>query len=133
MRRLHCLHRHCVFVRLVAGGATMADAVPTTCKEVFAQMPAQFNKDAAKGLDAVYQFDLSGDGGGKWFVTIKNETCDVKEGSHPSPNITISMASQDYVDMSTGKANGQMLFMSGRLRIAGDLGLALRMQSIFQQ
>jgi len=96
-------------------------------------MPAQFNKDAAKGLDAVYQFDLSGDGGGKWFVTIKNETCDVKEGSHPSPNITISMASQDYVDMSTGKANGQMLFMSGRLRIAGDLGLALRMQSIFQQ
>jgi len=42
------------------------------------------------------------------------------------------MAAQDYVDMSTGKANGQMLFMSGKLRIAGDMGLAMRMQSLFQ-
>jgi putative sterol carrier protein len=117
---------------LVQEEATMADA-PTSCKEAFAQMPNVFNKEAAKGLDAVYQFDLSGDGGGKWFVTIKNDTCDVKEGSHPSPNITISMTAQDYLDMTSGKANGQMLFMSGRLKIAGDLGLALRMQTIFQQ
>lgn len=110
----------------------MAEA-PKTCKEAFEQMPNIFNKEAAKGLDAVYQFDLSGDAGGKWYVTIKNDTCDVKEGTHPSPNITISMAAQDYLDMASGKANGQMLFMSGRLRIAGDLGLALRMQSIFPQ
>ncbi len=110
----------------------MADE-PKSVKEAFDRMPTAFNKDAAKGLDAVYQFDLSGDGGGKWFVTIKNETCEVKEGSHPSPNITISMAAPDYLDMVTGKANGQMLFMSGKLRIAGDLGLALRMQTIFQQ
>jgi len=108
-------------------------STPTSCKEAFDQMPSVFNKEAAKGLDAVYQFDLSGDGGGKWYVTIKNETCDVKEGAHASPNITISMASQDYLDMVSGKANGQMLFMSGKLRIAGDLGLALRMQSLFQQ
>lgn len=110
----------------------MADE-PKSVKEAFDRMPTVFNKDAAKGLDAVYQFDLSGDAGGKWFVTIKNETCEVKEGSHPSPNITISMAAPDYLDMVTGKANGQMLFMSGKLRIAGDLGLALRMQTIFQQ
>jgi putative sterol carrier protein len=110
----------------------MAEA-PKTCKEAFDAMPTIFNKEAAKGLDAVYQFDLSGEGGGKWYVTIKNESCDVKEGSHPSPNITITMAGQDYLDMASGKANGQMLFMSGKLRIAGDLGLAMRMQSIFPQ
>jgi putative sterol carrier protein len=108
-------------------------AAPASCKEAFDLMPSSFNKEAAKGLDAVYQFDLSGDGGGKWYVTVKNETCDVKEGTHASPNITISMASQDYLDMVAGKANGQMLFMTGKLRIAGDLGLALRMQSLFQQ
>ena len=108
-------------------------ATPTTCKEAFAQMPNAFNKDAAKGLDAVYQFDLSGDGGGKWYAAIKNDACQVTEGSHASPNITISMAAQDYLDMISGKANGQMLFMSGKLRIAGDLSLALRLQSIFQQ
>jgi putative sterol carrier protein len=102
-----------------------------TCKEVFAAMPSRFKKENAKGLNAVYQFDLSGDGGGKWNVTINNDTCTVKEGTHPSPNITISMAAQDYLDMTSGKANGQVLFMSGKLRIAGDMGLALRMQQLF--
>jgi putative sterol carrier protein len=106
---------------------------PTSVKEAFDRMPSVFNKEAAKGLDAVYQFDLSGEGGGNWYVTVKNETCDVKEGQHPSPNITISMAAPDYLDMVTGKANGQMLFMSGKLKINPfDIGLAMRMQTIFQ-
>ena len=95
-------------------------------------MPSRFNKDAAKGLTAVYQFDLSGDGGGKWNVSIKDEKCEVKEGAAASPSITISMTAQDYLDMLSGKLNGQVAFMSGKLRIAGDMGLALRMQSLFQ-
>jgi putative sterol carrier protein len=95
-------------------------------------MPGRFKKDAAKGLKAVYQFDLSGDKGGKWHVIIDNETCKVVEGAHASPSITISMTAQDYVDMTTGKLNGQVAFMSGKLRISGDMGLALRMQSLFQ-
>jgi putative sterol carrier protein len=109
----------------------MADA-PANCKQVFAEMPNRFNKEAAKGLNAIYQFDLAGDGGGKWHVLINNDSCEVKEGAHASPSITISMAAQDYLDMISGKANGQMLFMSGKLRIAGDMGLAMRMQSLFQ-
>ena len=110
----------------------MADA-PTTAKQVFAEMPSRFNKDAAKGLTATYQFDLSGDNGGKWHIVINNETCDVKEGAAASPSITISMSAQDYVDMSTGKLNPQVAFMSGKLRISGDMGLALRMGSLFRQ
>jgi putative sterol carrier protein len=104
---------------------------PSTCKQAFEIMPTRFNKEASKGLNAVYQFDLAGDGGGKWYVTIANETCDVKEGAHPSPNITIQMQASDYLDMVTGKANGQVLFMTGKLRIQGDMGLALRMQNLF--
>jgi putative sterol carrier protein len=109
----------------------MADAAPTSCKQAFEMMPSRFKKENAKGLNAVYQFDLSGDGGGKWNVTVNNETIQVKEGAHPSPNITISMTAQDYLDMTSGKLNGQVAFMSGRLRIAGDMGLALRMQNLF--
>src|ERR1700720_3096298 len=103
----------------------------SSCKEVFDNMPSRFKKDAAKGLNAVYQFDLSGDGGGKWQVLINNDQWGGEEGAHPSPNITISMAAQDYLDMLAGKLNGQMAFMTGKLRIMGDMGLALRMQSIF--
>jgi putative sterol carrier protein len=109
----------------------MADA-PTSCKQAFDMMPTRFNKEAAKGLNAVYQFDLSGDGGGKWHVIINNDSCQVNEGPAASPSITISMTAQDYLDMLSGKLNGQMAFMTGKLRIAGDMGLALRMQSLFQ-
>ena len=108
-------------------------AAPTSCKESFDLMPSRFKKEAAKGLHCVYQFDLSGEGGGKWQVAIDEDKIEVKEGAHPSPNCTISMAAQDYLDMVSGKSNGQVLFMSGRLRISGDMGLALRMQSLFQQ
>src|SRR5438105_1594936 len=111
----------------------MAEAAPTSCKEAFDMMPSRLNKDAAKGLNAVYQFDLSGDGGGQWQVKIKDGTGAVKDGKNPSPNITISMTAQDYLDMLSGKLNGQVAFMSGKLRIAGDMGLALRMQTLFQQ
>ncbi|HKN02141.1 MAG TPA: SCP2 sterol-binding domain-containing protein [Candidatus Binataceae bacterium] len=110
----------------------MAEAAPTSCKQAFDVMPSRFNKEAAKGLNAIYQFDLSGDGGGKWHVIINNDTCEVKEGPHASPSITISMTAPDYLDMLSGKLNGQMAFMTGKLRIAGDMGLALRMQSLFQ-
>ena len=94
-------------------------------------MPSRFKKDAAKGLTATYQFDLSGDGGGQWYAAIANEQCEVKEGKAASPNITISMAAKDYLDMVNGKLNGQMAFMTGKLKIAGDMGLALRLQSLF--
>ena len=108
----------------------MADA-PSSCKQLFDQMPRRFKKEAAQGLNAVFQFDLSGEGGGKWQLVINNDKCDIKEGAHPSPNTTFSMAAQDYLDMAAGKLNPQMAFMSGKLRIAGDMGLALRFQGLF--
>ena len=64
-------------------------------------------------------------------MLINNDKCDVREGTHPSPNVTISMAAQDYLDMVAGKLNPQMAFMSGKLRMAGDMGLALRFQGLF--
>ncbi len=107
--------------------------MPSTCKEAFDEMPSVFNKDAAKGLNAVYQFNLAGEGGGEWNVEIKDQQCKVSQGSHPSPNVTISMSAADYLDMINGKLNGQMAFMTGRLKISGDIGLALKLQSLFKR
>jgi len=110
----------------------MADTA-TAVKEIFSQMPTNFNADAAKGMNSVIQFNLSGDGGGNYHVIVKDGACSVAEGSHASPNMTMTMAAQDYVDMITGKLNGQMAFMSGKLKIAGDMGLAMKMQSLFKR
>jgi putative sterol carrier protein len=105
-----------------------------TVKEIFAEMPNRFNADAAKGMNAVIQFNLSGDGdnAGQYHAVIKDGSLQVVEGVHASPSMTMTMAGSDYVDMTTGKLNGQMAFMSGKLKIAGDRGLAMKMQSLFK-
>ena len=102
-------------------------------KEIFSQMPGQINPDAAKGMNSVIQFNLSGDGGGNYYVEIKDGTAKVTQGTAPSPNMTMTLAAQDYVDLIGGKLNGQMAFMSGKLKIAGDMGLAMKMQTLFKR
>jgi len=99
-----------------------------TPKEIFAEMPKNLNADAAKGMNSTIQFNLSGDN-----VAIKDGTCQVQEGTASSPNMTLSMSAQDYVNMIMGKLNGQMAFMSGKLKISGDMGLAMKMQSLFKR
>ena len=105
-----------------------------TVKEIFAEMPNRVNESAAKGMNSVIQFNLSGEGDneGNYHAIIKDGKVEVKEGTHASPNMTMTMAGSDYVDMTTGKLNGQMAFMSGKLKIAGDMGLAMKMQSLFK-
>ena len=106
-------------------------APATSVKEIFAQLPLRFNAEAAKGMDAVIQYHLTGEQHGDYYIVIKAGTCQVVEGTHPSPNMTETMAGTDYVDMTNGRLNGQMAFMSGKLKIAGDMGLAMKMQSLF--
>jgi putative sterol carrier protein len=104
-----------------------------TPQEIFDQMAANLNTDAAKGMNSTIQFNLSGDNGGQWYVTIKDGKAEVTKGTASAPNMTLSMTAQDYVDMIMGKLNGQMAFMSGKLKISGDMGLAMKMQSLFKR
>jgi putative sterol carrier protein len=104
-----------------------------TPADIFKEMSANLNADAAKGMNSTIQFNLAGDNGGQWYVTIKDGKAEVSQGTASSPNMTLSMSAQDYVDMIMGKLNGQMAFMSGKLKISGDMGLAMKMQSLFKR
>lgn len=104
-----------------------------TVKEIFEAMPANFKKDAAAGMNAIYQFDITGDDGGQWHADITDGELAVAEGTHDSPSITITISAQDYVDMLEGKLNGQMAFMTGKLKIKGDMSLAMKMGQLFEQ
>ena len=102
-----------------------------TVSETFEAMPGRFKADRAAGTNAVIQYDISGDGGGTWNAVIKDGACTVTSGPGTNPSLTLQMAAQDWLDMTTGKANGQMLFMSGKLKLKGDMGLAMKLGSIF--
>jgi putative sterol carrier protein len=100
---------------------------------IFDKMPERFKADAASGMNAVYQYDITGDGGGKWYTAIADGNLTVEKGEHENPNITITVADQDYIDMVTGKLNGQTAFLTGKLKIKGDMSLAMKLNSLFEQ
>lgn len=102
-----------------------------TIKEVFEAMPAAFKPDAAPGVNAIVQFTMTGDQTADYYVTIADGTCKVDEGKHESPTATLTMNSNDYLDMLSGKLNSQMAFMQGKLKISGDMGILMRFQSFF--
>jgi putative sterol carrier protein len=111
----------------------MADETPTSVDQVIAQMPQRFVADAAKGLKAVYQFNVTGDGGKEFYADIDDGKLDVAAGKHASPSVTITVAASDYFAMLANPALGQQLFMSGKLKMEPlDLNLAMKMGQLFQ-
>ena len=102
-----------------------------TVKETFDLMPSRFKPDKAQGVNAVIQYEITGEGGGNWYATIKEGTCTVTAGTDPNPTLTLTMSGQDWLDMLAGKLSGQMAFMSGKLKLKGDMGLAMKLPSLF--
>ncbi len=100
-------------------------------KAFFQALPGALDREAAEDLDAVYQFDLSGPDGGQFIVAVLNGQCTVKEGTHPDPHVILSMAAEDCMRVLNGQLSGPAVLMSGRLRISGDVGLAMQLKSLF--
>lgn len=99
--------------------------------DVIAQMGNIFDADKASGVDAVFQFDLTGDGGKKYWVKVANGTFDHGEGQHEAPTLTITASADDYIKVVNGELAAMSAFMMGKIKIKGDMGLALKLQSIF--
>ena len=104
---------------------------PTTVKEFFQLLPGRLDSDAAEDLDAIYQFDLSGAQGGQYILTIREGACQVAEGMHADPHVVLAMAGEDCVKVLTGQLSGTAVAMSGRLKISGDIGLAMQLKALF--
>ncbi len=105
----------------------------STVQEYFDTLPARFVASAAKGVNAVFQFELAGEGGGTYHVTVTDGAMSVAEGPSPSPSATLKMNADNYVKMANGDLNGAMAFMKGQLKVTGNVLLAQKMQQIFPQ
>lgn len=102
-----------------------------TVKEFFERLPGLLDSEAAEDLDAVYQFDLSGSQSGQYILTIREGACLVTEGMHEDPHVVLSMAGEDCLKVLTGQLSGTSVAMSGRLKISGDIGLAMQLRALF--
>ncbi len=99
--------------------------------EFFRGLPSKLDPEAAAGLDAVFQFDLTGPQGGQYHVIVQDGACLVREGTHPEPHVVFSMTDEDCLGVLSGRLDGPSVFLAGRLRVEGDLGLALQLKALF--
>jgi putative sterol carrier protein len=107
--------------------------IATSVKDVFEQhLPSrlQAKPDVVAKINAVYQFSISGPDGGTWTVDCTAPGGKVSSGPSPAARCTVTATDKDLLSIVNGKLNPQMAFMSGKLRIAGDIGLAMKLQLI---
>jgi acyl dehydratase/putative sterol carrier protein len=103
-------------------------------EEIFQGMQESFQPDKAAGVDATIQWLITDGGEEKpYAITIKDGAFSWEQGQVENPTVTLSTDSESFVALMTGKAQGPTLYMSGKLRIQGDLMLAQRMSQFFAQ
>ncbi|MBI1277045.1 MAG: sterol carrier protein [Anaerolineaceae bacterium] len=99
--------------------------------EIFPIMASRFIPSKAEGVNATIQFNLSGDNGGLFWLTIADGTCVAGEGQAENPKMTLKASADDWHAVSTGKMGAMQAFMSGKIKIEGDMGMAMKLQTMF--
>lgn len=104
-----------------------------TAKQIFEEKIAQKVKENAekvKTINAIYEFKLSGDETSTWTLDLTQPDAKISEGSSGKATCTVSVAVSDLSDIVEKKLNPQMAFMSGKLKVSGDMGLALKLGNV---
>uniref|UniRef100_A0A9J8B661 Hydroxysteroid dehydrogenase-like protein 2 n=1 Tax=Cyprinus carpio carpio TaxID=630221 RepID=A0A9J8B661_CYPCA len=87
--------------------------------------------DIVKTTQGVYRFDLSGEHAGVWYIDLKNDAGSAGSGDPPvKADVVMALDSADFIKMFGGKLKPTMAFMSGKLKIKGDMGLAIKLEKM---
>ncbi|MCK6510635.1 SCP2 sterol-binding domain-containing protein [Myxococcota bacterium] len=99
-------------------------------KATFDHIQSRFNEGMDLGdFSAIYTFEL-GEEGGSWTIRIEGGKGQVMEGLAEDATCKVQVSAENFVAMTTKKANAQMLFMTGKLKVSGNMGQALKLQKI---
>ena len=102
--------------------------------KVFAGMSESFSPAKAAGHQAVVQYEIGApDGSHEYTMRIADGRCEIEKGRAESPRVTIRIGLADFLRLITGGANGMQLFMTGKLKVSGDLFFAQTYQSWFDR
>ena len=102
--------------------------------QIVEALPKYLIPEKAGTTKATIVFDLSGEHAGKWWVKIHDGMAESGKGDPPeTPNLTLQADGNDWVKIMTGAMDGTSAFMQGKLKIKGDMGLAIKMQTLFKR
>jgi putative sterol carrier protein len=108
-----------------------SEPASSTPQEVFDAMRTSFRPDAAKGVHARYEWELSGPDGGEWWIEVNDGTYKMGKGKIAHPDVIFRASDKTWVALSNGTLGGVWAFLTGRLRVQGDHGVAKKLGQIF--
>ena len=104
---------------------------PDSLESFMAILKLGFNPEGAGRMQAVMQFCFSGSVEGDCFFNIENGLVEAEEGKHAHPSVTIKAPFEVWMDIMTGKADGQEMFFQEKYTVEGDFALMLKMEALF--
>lgn len=104
-----------------------------TIDEIMQRLPQAIDPERAQGMKAVVQFDFTSDGGKKYVVHIADGQCTTEEGEAPDSDATLITSQATYQAVMEGRLNAATAFMTGKLKVKGNMQLLMRFQQIFHR
>jgi len=107
--------------------------MPLTISQLMEKMPGAFLPEKAVGVNATIHFKFTGEEAGEWNAKIADGKVFVAQGApSDAATMTLTADSSDYVKLLTGELDGMQAFMQGKLKLGGDLNLAMKMMNFFK-
>jgi putative sterol carrier protein len=97
-------------------------------QEFFDDLPSKVDPAKTAGMSNSYVFDI--EGAGQWTVRVTDGAVSVEDGAGDA-DCTISASEETLLKIARGEANPTTAYMTGKLKIAGDMGAALKLQKLF--
>ncbi len=104
-------------------------SVQETVKATFTEMNDRLAAGGLGDFTATYLFDL-GDEGGQWTVKIEEGVGGASEGAEGEADCTVTVSAENFLKIVSKEANSQMMFMTGKLKVKGNMGLAMKLQKV---
>jgi putative sterol carrier protein len=122
-----------IIMAVCSGAASAASKEPSnsTPQEVFDSMRSSFQQAKAKGVHARYQWDLSGSNGGQWWIDVNDGAYKMGKGKIDHPSVTFVATDKDWVAVCNGQLGGTWAYLTGRLKVRGDQGVARKLGEMF--
>jgi putative sterol carrier protein len=102
-----------------------------TVDELFEMLPERFNAAAATGMNKTLQWNITGEETGVWAFQIADGVGKLIPGGVEKPDMTFTTGAETWVAIAEGKQDAMKAFMTGKLKVAGDMMLALKVPEFF--
>ena len=100
-----------------------------TVQEFFDTLPERVDPAKTAGMNNTYVFDVAD--AGTWTVKVVDGAVEVSEGAAEDADCTITASEETFAKIVAGESNATSAYMTGKLKIAGDMGAALKLQKLF--